>query len=60
MATLLQSLKLVGGEAAESLVAAALVNSRGKAVGVIRMASGIASQIAQLVVMLNMKHRRIR
>jgi hypothetical protein len=49
MATLLQSLKLVGGEAAESLVAAARVNSPGKAVGVVRMASGtVGSQIAQL------------
>jgi L-asparaginase II len=48
MATLLKSFKLVGGEAAESLVTEALVNSRGKAVGVIRMASGIGSQIAQL------------
>ena len=41
MATLLQSLKLVGGEAGESLVAEALVNGRGERVGTIRAASGL-------------------
>jgi L-asparaginase II len=45
MGTLLQSLGLVGGEAAEPFVAEALVNCRGERVGVIRMAAGMGESL---------------
>jgi L-asparaginase II len=49
MVTLLQSLGLVGGAAAEPFVAETLVNSRGERVGVIRMAPGIG-RVGSLIV----------